>query len=992
MALATLPGDEDKDQLNPGQQDYDRRFNDIAQQEASGSVNDSGNSKNSSDLKDSESKIDTSEDWSNKYTGGGGKQKLTLKGAFANKKRNVLVSIIIVLLGGGGILGGLLAPGIGIVQLKEVLTGDLNDQLAAMDIRSEHVFRAKLKGMTSGVCNNVVSIKCKFSTMNERQLNKFRKAGFDIPDTAVEKTKLGRYRIITMTTPDGIAIKNPNDLINARNSSPAVRSAMKRVFNPVYYGLSDKVANTFFQKNKVSKQKVITSTSEEENRKTLKGATMGDKVVTAFVPMLDNDGVEYAYDKDGKRVSAGDPGFDEAKKLAQEKAAGLSNKATVGGKATTGILTGGIKGISVIGALDSACTVYNTARAVSAMAKVARSMQLVQFAMAINTAADSIKAGDATPEEVNFVGTMLNETDTRKQIIDEQSESAATGSNNLAQPTELRDNPFYGKSAFDSPGVKAAMYNDAPVLTSRSQQYMIGGGLTGTLSSVLDSIESTLKVSGPADIRNTCGNIQSPWTRAAGFIGGIFMAIGTLGWGTAISVAASVAVSFALPFLEAMMADVVAGQVIGEDIKGVDAGDALFAGTSAMLGGVAMNRGMTPMSLSGIKEYAAATTETESKMIAHERYEAAQKPFDVSNQYSFLGSFARSLYPTYNQAKTSTASALTGVASIISKGFSSIFTPVSASGVFNENRFQQCQDPGYEELGIDADIFCNVRYGLTPAELAMDTDTVVDFMVDNEHISDSGSALSDQYKTFMKYCVNREDGWGETSEENGPIGAVCLDSTPESEGGLGVSVTISKSNLPYFRVYTMDNTIGEAMDDEQKPSGQAAGTTIDMENLYQDSTAISCAAGTEYVGLETGYRQGNPIPITLCAIPESIATAFGKPVLVNSRVSGAMLGLMTQMKTDLGKMDISDSFRTYAEQEQAKREYGDRAAAPGFSNHQMGIAIDFQLRDRNGNAANYGASKAPGESKEYDWLVANASKYGYQQLSHESWHWSPDGG
>src|SRR5688572_24133126 len=52
---------------------------------------------------------------------GGRQERLTLKGVF--KKKGPIGVILAVLLGGGGAASFLLAPGLGIVQLKEVLVG-----------------------------------------------------------------------------------------------------------------------------------------------------------------------------------------------------------------------------------------------------------------------------------------------------------------------------------------------------------------------------------------------------------------------------------------------------------------------------------------------------------------------------------------------------------------------------------------------------------------------------------------------------------------------------------------------------------------------------------------------------------------------------------------------------------------------------------------------------------------------------------------------------
>ena len=86
----------------------------------------------------------------------------------------------------------------------------------------------------------------------------------------------------------------------------------------------------------------------------------------------------------------------------------------------------------------------------------------------------------------------------------------------------------------------------------------------------------------------------------------------------------------------------------------------------------------------------------------------------------------------------------------------------------------------------------------------------------------------------------------------------------------------------------------------------------------------------------------------------------------------------------VSSLRVADSYRTMADQQAAFAEYGSpRAAQPGYSNHQMGLAIDFQLDSNNGTSR-------PGNPT-WDWVTANAATYGFTQLPTEAWHWQPIG-
>ena len=68
-------------------------------------------------------------------------------------------------------------------------------------------------------------------------------------------------------------------------------------------------------------------------------------------------------------------------------------------------------------------------------------------------------------------------------------------------------------------------------------------------------------------------------------------------------------------------------------------------------------------------------------------------------------------------------------------------------------------------------------------------------------------------------------------------------------------------------------------------------------------------------------------------------------------------------------------------------------APPGTSSHQAGVAIDFSDMGFSGTP---GQTYVPGatcsnratfDGENYQWLRANASRFGFLQYAGESWHW-----
>jgi hypothetical protein len=177
-----------------------------------------------------------------------------------------------------------------------------------------------------------------------------------------------------------------------------------------------------------------------------------------------------------------------------------------------------------------------------------------------------------------------------------------------------------------------------------------------------------------------------------------------------------------------------------------------------------------------------------------------------------------------------------------------------------------------------------------------------------------------------------------------------------------------------------------------------AGATIDMAHLYDDSSNVACAPGTTDIGIHDGYHDNQKINIRLCAIPNMpsqgeestpgdqyfIAGAEGKCIL-NSRVSGAVYAMAQAGKQAGIDMTVDSCYRSMAHQQALWVQYGmdpELVAAPGTSNHQMGLAMDF---------VGVGDHPSPGSGPVWDWLVANAAKFSYKNYPQEAWHWSPTG-
>lgn len=129
---------------------------------------------------------------------------------------------------------------------------------------------------------------------------------------------------------------------------------------------------------------------------------------------------------------------------------------------------------------------------------------------------------------------------------------------------------------------------------------------------------------------------------------------------------------------------------------------------------------------------------------------------------------------------------------------------------------------------------------------------------------------------------------------------------------------------------------------------------------------LAGVAHADDVRVERGYKKGKPLRIRVITIgwadvEISTARAYRK-----MEAAAAKDGI---------ELSIRSGFRSHDRQHwlyQAWREgYGNKAARPGFSNHQSGRALDLHV-DRDTLA----------------WLSRYAKRYGFKQtVRGEPWHW-----
>jgi|GEM_PF-1465279 len=923
---------------NPAQSDYDEKFNDIKQVEASGTMDSPLGGRNNSNDGSSIDKVKDAEEnpdkgWKNRVTGDRSSSVKSGDRFALVKKRGPLVAILVATFFGGGaavfFMGGVLGP----IAFIDNVTDDLNDQLSSLDQRAKSMMKnkipAKEKAKTLKGCNRL-SIRCKFRTMSKKLMKRLNKAGIKVNygestvtttiqdkdgkvigtteekkpfgygdktgttieeisggtktttvDFVEDRTLLGRFEVTSMEF-DG-DVMGPREFSAEMKVNRRLMNSYHRAVNMVYRGFSDsafvnRVLARFGISRKPPELKGSAKGNRENRVKALLEKTQGTVDDLKFVPAKDADGNEI---KD-KFVLEGDTSpaptqYDGKQVKTMEKSINSLKSARPPGRMTKGLL----KGLSVLGYTDMACTIKNMIGSAAVAVKVANSYHLAKFAGIILPLVGQLKSGDISSENAEAVYDWFMSTDKRKEISDIVGGSSAQGGDGMTtadMTVENTPNPNYGKSAMDSDLYRLSQTGELPTDTAVNSQFTLGLSLAKAQSWIRVGAGAAQALAGNGPSNWVCKVAQNWIVRGIGFIVGVIGAIFSGGSSAAVQIAVFAGVFALFLLVSNIVNKAVKGAIIDINPESsitespVDMGAATWTGMSVIEGEAAKIRGMMPANADQIVAYNQLQNKTKLEYIAMES--EGVNPLDITSRYSFLGRFIGSVKSYFGSSKDLTSSAH-GVASLISNSLASAVIPRAtyATTDINPERFHTCDDEkAYKKLNINPDVQCNVRYIMPAEDLALDTDAVAEYMEVNGYVepntttglpqgytppkpSEAQSFASNfvkgfigsfynsrsygstdqakMYGKYLDYCVYRAMPFGETFEETGAFGSA------EPEWVNGSNCTSLAEPFNYFRTYTFDLTVNSNL---EEMDGDAAADPAGGTDPVPADTLAYCSA------------------------------------------------------------------------------------------------------------------------------------------------------
>lgn len=690
----------------------------------------------------------------------GNKGKLNLKGFFKKNSKNgilpssvVLISLITGIFG----LGGLSLNSLMLVHIKENITSTFDTQNTSMELRTEKLWAKKMAGENTSKSCSVTKILCRYSKPSGRMLKQLKKNGIlalDKDGKVVKHKKLWPdkrpVKYVFQDGMNGLKTVPASEFSKELKDNPKFRSKFRSAYNPRWMGFADSVAKRIFNKFRVTKsQGKLNAKDKKAARKSLAEG---------------KGGREGAVGKNAKASAADKIITENIEKL------GKSVKAAGKGGATTMLA-----GVTCI-ALDTPSLIASASRSL-------QMVQLIQYAFPFLSAADSIKYGDGQTKDLGILGDLLTE------IVN-------------------------GRSAMDSYGMKYALFEDTAPESDSYKKYIPGGGKLAVKS---DAVAKSFGLAG--DTKDSlCKAATSP--EASAGVAAVWAAasVGTLG-----AAAAAAGINYAAgKGMEVILSWVLQSKVLGlivglipdsvkeaaikflvgdltENISGEAVGDVVASGSINLMAQTANGGGNMPQTVDQAVAYEKVTEQVE--LAYAEEVRATHSPLDMSSKYTFMGSIFDSMMPHFSKLST-VGGVISSISSMTSKSLGTIFNVNAAEN--NKSKYKMCTIPSIKDSGIAAGPFCNISYGIPPSDLNRDPDDVVNYMLENKQIEESGAAKEgSEYQEWLDNCAAGD---------------------PQYVSSCAIAGE-NKEAYANYAVYSVDSRVQKTMDDpeETKPDTGSSG-------------------------------------------------------------------------------------------------------------------------------------------------------------------------
>lgn len=780
-----------------------------------------------------------------------------------------------VVVGGSGLAGliSFMTVGLMPIHVQEIITEKMNSAASSMEMRTDKVYKAKVKGID---CKT--GFFCRLSKASDRNIKNLEKAGFKV-EVKEGSNLFGKKTITSLTHKETGEVINNNtkDLKRIMRTRPELRASIKQGFSGRFASfldkIWDKIKNLFqFKKVKADNKGKDEQQLQEEANETANSQSKDTQKKPGSITETETDEVDENGNTKTKKNKKDRTDADEGSEKAEKELKNLG-KEQKGKKASSKFNSKGFssklhKTLKGIGVAAVVCGLYTFGNIIYTALKSTKLQILIQFSLTFLSFASKIKAGHATPQEASMVGNSLmdiastsgNGYDKDKDNKDKKESTLFRALKYLADSSTKKDSV----AATDSQGYKAIAYGDQIQSLNESAEPFSVGVIKNFIGGIFNVLYGNGIKIGKWSVSTILKKFCAIVTSVA--VGLVVVAatiaatcLGTVGFGciaTAamtvlksllLNAAAEIIVKYAISDLidkwVGQAASVLVGDLVNKTTIGEDYGNAVMSGAGAGMAKNTLAGGGNILSTSEATEFA---MENEKIIAEHAEDERRfRSPFDPTTRHTFLGSIVSSIIP-YNRQLATVGGFIPAIMSTAGRSINNIIPTAQAA---NESasiaaNSKVCTDTTITETGA-TDIFCNVYTGINVGLKDKNSDEVIKWLEDNDYLDSQKEADKDDFKA---YIANNEKGekfkkyikW--CYDRKVPIGIDADEEEPSYEKGKwekGKGCNTEEEYKKYFALFLTDVRINQGMEDGISPSGNNGNGSGSGGGVDPDLAALS---------------------------------------------------------------------------------------------------------------------------------------------------------
>lgn len=735
-----------------------------SRQSGAKSANSSGG--NISSAKEAEESSNNPNGFANKVTGQNGPTKTT-KGKAKGRNKGPIIAIIVSLFGMGGLMSASQAfmPFSLISQFQEHFDSIGTSQ----NRRSNYFLKHQLdRGLVKDPINAKVFSKDKFK-ISDRQRKKLARQNIEVND----EYEIGGKKRTVMEYTDAkgnksivVADKSLADADNGIFYFKDLYDADSNFRNSYFEGAKtwrgsvgawfDNLTKNLLSKIGISRGKWASydaKTNDIDDVKDTLGKSAGELEADGKIKNTD---IEEG-DVDPDTNETGDPKVNTSDIDPNMKGGDspAELKAKIDNIANSKV-TKAADGIANIA--NYACIAADVVGAIGLIVAASEMGQILQLASGIFESFQKAQIGDGEQSPIHELSNQL----TTNAITEHYGDNYDPEDN----PTDIKKTEG---SAMEAEGItslysgKAVNGNDESVKT-----FNIWGNLKKSMGAVGIAMDSFMACTYAKMAAATVNIIGDGLTVAACIAsGGIACIVSAFGKGYLVSEVAQFLVPAIVGFFLPKIANYYTRNLT-EDLLGVDLGNAIASGGHAYMGKNGQYGGNSVASKDSLLAY---MVENEKVIAENARYEReTRSPFDITSQYTFLGSIVNNLAP-YQSKFSSLTGIILSIGDMTTNSLSSIIPGASAAELANtvsenaKNTAENC--PFLESIGGVGDAFCNPYFITDTTTLEEDPTEIIEELNNDDQFENSdqesevptikdGSKLS----YYIVYCGQRESTFG----------------------------------------------------------------------------------------------------------------------------------------------------------------------------------------------------------------------------------------